>query len=58
MAMTRCDCVHEYQDAKYGKGNRVATPMKDNKGVRCTVCGKTHTAPAKENKKEEKKEKK
>lgn len=48
----------EYQDAQYGKGNRVANPLqKDKKGFRCTVCGKTHTTsqPKDEKKKEEKK---
>jgi len=33
-----CNCKHEYQDEKYGKGRRVANvTLKDN--ARCTVCG-------------------
>lgn len=34
------DCVHDYQDRRYGKGMRVVTEMYDKKGYRCTVCGK------------------
>ena len=33
----RCSCSHEYQDKKYGKGNRVHNP--GAKGYKCTVCG-------------------
>ena len=33
----KCDCQHEYQEKKYGKDNRVHTPMK-NGNYRCTVC--------------------
>lgn len=39
--ITKCSCSNEYQDKKYGKGNRVmnlgagASPKK-----KCTVCGK------------------
>lgn len=33
---------HPYQDEKY-KGQRVFTTLKDNKGYRCTVCGKIET---------------
>jgi hypothetical protein len=36
-----CNCKHEYQDEKYGKGMRVFTPkMPSGKlaGWRCTVC--------------------
>lgn len=35
-----CSCVNRYQDKKYGHGRRVHTTLKDNKGFRCTVCGK------------------
>lgn len=39
-----CDCKNEYQDKKYGKGNRVANQIKKMSGtipfVRCTVCKK------------------
>ena len=38
----QCDCEHKFQDAAYGKGNRVHSLMlKDNrerKGWRCSVC--------------------
>lgn len=39
MAIFKCNCEHEYQDKKYGKGNRVfnskkGTPLE----YRCTVC--------------------
>lgn len=36
----KCTCKdHEYQDEKYGKGNRVFNITKLGKW-RCTVCGK------------------
>lgn len=39
----KCTCHHEYQDNRYGKGVRVATPKKLSQGkpteVKCTVCG-------------------
>jgi len=37
-----CDCKHEYQDSKYGKGQRVFNVGggKDKKKIRCTVCGR------------------
>lgn len=44
----KCTCVHEYQDAVYGKWNRVMNPIgKGDKGGkdgthRCTVCKKTY----------------
>jgi len=37
-----CDCRHEYQDEKYGKGKRVFNKgigSKDQPIYRCTVCG-------------------
>jgi hypothetical protein len=34
----KCECKHDYQDKKYGKGNRVMNSTVD--GWRCTVCGK------------------
>jgi hypothetical protein len=37
-----CSCEHAFQDARYGKGNRVMNPTKEKKTHRCTVCGKTH----------------
>lgn len=43
--ITTCKCSHEYQDQKYGKGNRVHNPAKPKAGkataIRCTVCGET-----------------
>ncbi len=36
-----CTCQHEYQDAKYGKGNRVCNAYRGKDGktyYRCTVC--------------------
>ena len=32
-----CTCVHEFQDARYGRGMRVKNEMKGGK-VRCTIC--------------------
>jgi hypothetical protein len=34
----KCTCVHEYQDQKYGKFNRVMNSCEG--AYRCTVCGK------------------
>lgn len=34
----KCTCHSEYQDQKYGKGNRVYNV--GPKGKTCTVCGK------------------
>ena len=37
----RCTCNHEYQDKKYGKGNRVHNiGTGQNPPKKCTVCGK------------------
>lgn len=42
----QCRCVHQFQDARYGKGNRVVNPLKKaERGpqqYRCTVCGTIH----------------
>lgn len=37
----KCDCVHSFQDMKYGVKFRVHTPIKDKIGNnwRCTICG-------------------
>ena len=39
----KCSCKHEFQDEKYGKGNRIFNPAgkgsDQGKGYRCTVCG-------------------
>ncbi len=39
--LIRCTCKHEFQDATYGQGRRVANAMKSGKSeqeYRCTVC--------------------
>lgn len=36
-----CDCVHEFQDRRYGKFRRIYTQRVDG-GKVCTVCGKIH----------------
>ena len=35
----RCNCIHSYQDEKYGLFMRVMN-RKQKDGFRCTVCGK------------------
>ena len=45
--IVKCTCQHEFQDATYGKGMRVTTPVNNeqkqkNFVVRCTVCLKEH----------------
>lgn len=45
-----CDCKHEYQDNKYGKGKRVFNKTMKDKG-RCTVCGlENHSLTGEESK--------
>jgi len=39
--IVHCSCVNAYQDARYGKGNRVACNAKDGSSS-CTVCGTAH----------------
>ncbi len=40
--LIKCECKHEYQDQKYGKGIRLANKTKfvhvENEVYRCTVC--------------------
>lgn len=36
--MIKCNCKHEFQDAMYGVGQRVANIMRTGQ-VKCTVCG-------------------
>lgn len=43
MAIKKCTCSHRYQDIKYGVGKRVANPLTNREGYRCTVCGKDIT---------------
>lgn len=38
-----CTCVSEYQDKRYGPGQRVHNPRKD-KTYACTVCGREKDA--------------
>ena len=40
--IAKCDCVHEFQDARYGKNNRVHNTTMNFK-IRCVVCGKEQT---------------
>lgn len=36
----KCTCKSEYQDKKYGAGNRVSNEVNKTPGqFRCTVCG-------------------
>ena len=44
-----CNCKHEYQDKKYGKGMRVMAPTTN--GFRCVVCSKEVSATAAKKKK-------
>jgi len=45
-----CTCKNEYQDQKYGNGNRYCNPCKkQEKLYRCTVCGKEITKAGAEN---------
>lgn len=42
--LSKCTCKSEYQDKKYGKGNRVFNQMGGGRGsdkgvARCSVCG-------------------
>ena len=37
----RCNCDHEYQDLKYGKGMRVHNYALGKDNYRCTVCEST-----------------
>ncbi len=40
--LVKCDCKSAYQDAEYGKQQRVANAVGATK-ARCTVCLKEHT---------------
>lgn len=39
----RCDCESNFQDQKYGKGNRVFNPTMKPNIYRCTICMKPKT---------------
>jgi len=55
MRKLRCNCVHEFQDAQYGKGIRLCNPMGKAEGYyRCTVCGAEHHVSSSAAKTEEK----
>ena len=34
----QCKCQHEFQDQRYGKGNRVHNTCRPEGKARCTVC--------------------
>lgn len=38
VAVIKCSCKHEYQDAHYGKGMRVHNVKKNEQDAICTVC--------------------
>jgi len=38
MIVKTCNCKHDYQDKKYGKGSRVHNNCKQDTMARCTVC--------------------
>lgn len=44
MKILPCDCKHEFQDERFGKGKRVHNECKGTKGAppkyRCSVCNK------------------
>lgn len=42
IAKVKCNCKHEYQDNKYGIGNRIATLEYGKKRATCTVCLRKH----------------
>jgi len=41
--IAKCNCKHDWQDRKYGKGKRVHTEASGKKSgtkkISCTVCG-------------------
>ena len=50
----KCICKNEYQDEKYGIGNRVANEKKAG-GLTCSVCHKVHGGTGKTKYQSEKK---
>ena len=44
-AIRNCGCDNAFQDARYGRGRRLANATKD--GHRCTSCGKAIVRQAK-----------
>jgi len=55
MPIQKCNCKHQFQDERYGAGNRVYTKRKDGTAAACTVCGNTKTASVKAAPKSDKK---
>lgn len=41
----KCECINEYQDKKYGNGNRVFNINPKAGNGYCTVCGKQQSTP-------------
>ena len=41
-----CDCWSEYQDRKYGLGNRIHNQSGTKPSANCTVCGKAKNTSA------------
>lgn len=41
----KCECINEYQDKKYGYGNRVFNINPKTGTGHCTVCGKQKSTP-------------
>ena len=44
--LVKCGCKHAFQDAIYGPGMRIVTPITKPKGAgswRCTVCQREHS---------------
>ena len=37
--ISKCACQHSFQDAEYGKGNRVYNVGVKSGKAKCTVCG-------------------
>ena len=47
MAIKACECQNQYQDQKYGKGQRVKNPSRIGKAQpawTCTICGQKEAA--------------
>jgi hypothetical protein len=47
--IVKCNCpdvgpAAVYQTERYGQGKRVGNLTGDNKSIRCSVCGKTHSS--------------
>lgn len=50
MKIISCDCVHSFQDRRYGLNKRLATLKLSGANV-CTACGKVTAIPDKNKKK-------